>query len=200
VLYVLDGTSYNGEAVFVNSVNGTTIGVTRGYNGTKSSKHISGAIVFAGPPPAFHQVDPSGEAIVVKGTASCTNEPYTPYINYLSGHVWLCSTITNSWVPGFFNTAAVPGVTTAVASAAGQVLPSGPLFHITGTAAITGFTSATGMGGLATSTIGAPFCVIPDGAFTTTATNNIAKASTAVVDRPLCFTFDQTQKLYMPSY
>jgi hypothetical protein len=50
------------------------------------------------------------------------------------------------------------------------------------------------------STAGAPFCIIPDGTFTTTATNNIALASTAVVNKLLCYTFDSTNKKYVPSY
>jgi hypothetical protein len=205
LLYIADGTSYNGEAVFVNSVTSTTIGVTRGYNGTKASRHISGALVFVGPPNAFYNVDPSGEAMVAAGTAACTNEAYTPHINILTGHQWLCSTVTNSWVPGFFNSSAPPGVTAAVASAAGATLPSGPLFHVTGTNAITAWGSSTtvfgtGAGGSHTDTVGAPFCVIPDGIFTTTATNNIALASTAVVNKLLCYTFDQTNKKYVPSY
>jgi hypothetical protein len=205
LLYITDGTSSNGEAVFVNSVSGTVIGVTRGYNGTKASRHISGSIVFAGPPYAFVNVDPSGEAQVAAGTASCTNEAYTPRVNILTGRQWLCSTITNSWVPGWFNTSAPAGVTTAVASVAGATLPSGPLFHVTGTNAITAWGSSTtvfgtGAGGSHTDVVGAPFCVIPDAIFTTTATNNIALASTAVVNKLLCFTFDQTNKKYLPSY
>lgn len=193
VLFIEDGTSNNSEAAFVNSVSGTAIGVTRGYNGTKVSTHISGALVFAGTPDKFYSFEPGG---------SCTaaQQPVTPFINVLTGNAWLCSTISLQWVPGFWNTASAPGVTTVVASAAGQVTPSGPLFHISGALAITGFTSGTGMGGLAASTVGAPFCVIPDGAFTWTATNNIAVAGTAVVNRQLCWSFDQTNKKYVPSY
>src|SRR5208337_4062457 len=115
VLFIIDGTAANQEAVFVNSVSGTTVAVTRGYNGTKASRHLSGSVVMAGPPYAFYSIDPSGVPI----SGSCTSEPYTPYINILTGKQWLCSTITSSWVPGFFNTAIPPGVTTLVASVAG---------------------------------------------------------------------------------
>ena len=207
-LFITDGTSDNAELVEVNSVSGTAVSVTRGYNGTKANAHISGALVFVGntslPSQGFFAVDPSGSAPFGTGTnantASCANSPSTPYINYKNGKQWLCSTVSLSWVPGFFNTDPSAGVTTAVASAAGQVTPSGPLFHITGTAAITGFTSGVGMGGLAASKIGAPFCIIPDGIFTTTATNNIALASTAVVNKLLCYTYDQTNSKYVPTY
>lgn len=200
MLYVEDGTGGvgAGEALFVNSINGTAIGVTRGYYGTLANTHISGAVVFVGPPSAFQVVDPSGSCVAA-------NQPFTPYLNVKTGNQWLCSTISLAWVPGFFNVAAPGGVTAAVASAAGAVLPSGPLFHITGALAITAWGSSvsvglTGGGGSATSVIGAPFCIVPDGAFTTTATNNIALASTAVVNKILCYTFDQTNKKYVPTY
>jgi hypothetical protein len=57
-----------------------------------------------------------------------------------------------------------------------------------------------GGGGSATQPYGAPFCTIPDATWVTTATNNIALASTAVVNKKLCFTFDGTNKKYIPSY
>lgn len=203
VLYIEDGPGGNGEAVFVNSVSGTAIGVTRGYNGTQANMHLSGSVVLAGLPPAFVTVDPSG---------SCTAaSSYTPTVNILGGangqvggRQWICSTISASWVPGFFNDLRAPGVTTAVASVAGATNPSGPLFHVSGTNAITAWGSTTalgllGGGGSATQPYGAPFCVIPDAAFTYTATNNIAVAGTAVANLMICFTFDGTNKKYVVS-
>lgn len=201
MLYVEDGTGGPGEAMFVNAVSGTVIGVTRGYAHTGGNAHISGALVFIGPPNAFQVYDPAGLA----PGASCANTAYTPWINTQTGNQWICSTITNAWVPGFFNIDSAAGVTTAVASVAGATNPSGPLFHVTGTNAITAWGSSTtvglfGGGGSATDTVGSSFCVIPDAIFTTTATNNIALASTAVVNKILCFTFDQTNKKYVPTY
>ncbi len=201
LLYIDDGTGGNGEAVFVNSVSGTTIGITRGYQGTKASAHLSGSVVMAGPPPAFVSRDPSGAC-----TASAA---YTPTINILGGsnglkggNQWICSSVTNSWVPGFFNTQRPAGVTTLVASAAGACTVSGPLFHMNGTNACTawGASTSSGLGaggGSATQSYGAPFCIIPDAAFTWTATNNIAVAGTAVANLMVCFTFDGTQKKYV---
>jgi hypothetical protein len=201
LLFIEDGTSGGlgtAEAMLVTGVTGTTVTVVRGAASTVASPHLSGAIVFVGRPDQFFAVEPAG---------SCTpaNTLVTPYINVRTGNQWLCSTVTNSWVPGYFNTAGVSGVTTAVASVAGATNPSGPLFHVTGTNAITAWGTSTSAGlgsggGSATSIIGAPFCVIPDAIFTTTATNNIALASTAVVNKILCFTFDQTNKKYVPSY
>lgn len=178
------------ELLTVLSVNGTTVGVSRGQAGTRANAHKSGATVLAGPPRAFYNTDPSG-------AATCTDVAYTPYINTISGNQWLCSTVLNKWVPGWGN----PGnsgtpvaVTTAVASAAGLVTPSGPLFHITGALAITGFNIPVGFQG-------SGFCVIPDGNFTTTTANNIALASTAVTSKTLCWTYDaNAAKPLFPSY
>lgn len=201
VLWVEDGPGGNSEAVFVNSVSGTQISVTRGYGGTVVNNHLSGSVVLAGAPPAFVSTDPSG---------SCTaSQSYTPTINIVGGsnglkggNQWICSSISGNWVPGFFNTQRPAGVTTAVASVAGATDPSGPLFHISGTNAITAWGSSTSAGlgdggGSATQPYGAPFCVIPDAAFTWTATNNIATAGTAVANLVICFTFDGTAKKYV---
>jgi len=65
------------EAMFVNAVSptGTTLSVTRGYNGTLAQTHLSSALVWAGPPFAFTSQAPSG---------SCTraNVPYLPQISF----------------------------------------------------------------------------------------------------------------------
>ncbi|HWH56109.1 MAG TPA: hypothetical protein VN682_00690 [Terriglobales bacterium] len=207
ILFIEDGTSggsgqYAGrpEAMFVVSVpaSGTTVQVQRGYDQTPPAAHISGAVVLLGPASAFHENEPTG-------SCTATAIGYTPYVNLRTGNQWLCSTIKNSWVPGWFNVSAPAGVSAAVASVAGATNPSGPLFHVTGTNAITAWGSSTtvgplGAGGSHTDVIGASFCVIPDAAFTTTATNNIAKASTAVANQVMCFTFDQTNSKYVASY
>jgi hypothetical protein len=180
------------EALFVNSVAGTTIGVQRGASGTKAFAHISGAGVLAGPPNAFVSFDPSG---------ACTNGAglflYSPVVNVNTGNQWLCSTVLGKIVPGWGNTADLPQVTTAVASAVGLVTPSGPLFHLTGTNGITGFNIPVGFdpkgsGG---------FCIIPDGILLTTTANNIALATTTVVSKTLCYTYDpNAAKPFFPSY
>lgn len=189
------------EAMFVNAVSGTTLTVQRGASGTAAVPHIANARVLAGPPSAFLAYDPSGK---------CTNGQgaflYSPVINTKNGLQWLCSTVTGEVTPGFGNgNPSSADVTTAVASVAGATKPSGPLFHVTGTNAITAWGSSTtagavGMGGGSSDAQGEPFCVIPDAIFTTTATNNIALASTAVVNKLLCFTWDGTNKKYVPSY
>lgn len=181
------------ELMLVNTVAGsstTSVNVARGYNGTAAVAHVNTSVVLAGRPDWFLTADPTGACTVA-------NTYVTPYIAVLTGNQWLCSSITLSWVPGFGNTSRPPGVTTAVASAAGQVTPSGPLFHMTGALAITGFLYPIGMG---VGQQAAGFCVIPDGAYTTTATNNIAIASTAVVNRVQCWTWDFTNLKWVPNY
>ena len=181
------------EAIFVNSVSttGNFVGVTRGYAGTKAFGHPSGAMVLVGPTQAFISYDPSG---------SCANGAglflYSPIVNVGNGNQWLCSTVTGKVVPGFANSADLPQTTTAVASAAGKITPTGPLFHITGTAAITGFNIPVGFD----PTAGGTICAIPDGAFTTTTANNIAAASTASVSRVLCWAYDAGTAKFFPYY
>lgn len=199
LLYVEDGTGGNNETVFVNTVNTVSniVSVTRGYNGTQANVHLAGSIVLYGGPPSFVYVNPSG---------TCTAaSAMTPTVNIMTSTQWICSSISGSWVPGYFNRLYTPSVTTAVASVAGATQPTGPLFHVTGTNAITAWGSSTtaGLGaggGASTSPTGTAFCVIPDAAFTTTATNNIAKASTAVANQVMCMTWDNTNKKFVPSY
>lgn len=184
-LYVIAPGNQRGETMLVQSVSGTAIKVARGRQGMRMALP-SGATVLIGNPNWFMDYDPSG---------GCTaaNTFVTPWVNTKTGNQWLCSTVTNTWVPGFGNDITPPAPTAAVASAAGLITPSGPLFHITGTAAITGFNIPTGFsfGG---------FCAVPDGIFTTTNANNIALASTAVVSKVLCWTYDPNSTKFYPSY
>lgn len=183
------------EAMTVNSIPlaGTPgyIGVTRGASGTKAFAHKAGTMILVGAPAAFIDFDPNG---------SCTNGAglfvYSPIINEVNGNQWLCSSVTGKVVPGFANQSDAPQVTTAVASAAGKITPSGPLFHISGTAAITGFNIPVGLD----PTAGATVCAIPDGTFTTTSANNIAIGSTAVVSKVMCWSYDGNSTKFYPSY
>lgn len=179
------------EAFWVTGVSGLNINVMRGYTSTGAAAHISGAMVLIGPPQAFVVTDPSG---------ACTNGQgafqFSPVVNIRTTDQWLCSTVTGKVVPGFGNLLDVPQPTTAVASAAGLVTPSGPLFHITGALAITGFNIPLGFDPKG----GATICAIPDGTYTTTAANNIGLASTAVVSKTMCWTYDANTTKFYPSY
>jgi len=187
MLFVQDPGDARGEAMRVVSISGTNITVTRnGLSGSKAVAHVSGSMVLIGEPNWFYSTDPDGAC-----TASATL--VTPYVNVQNGRQWLCSTVTLSWVPGFQNTDAPAQPTTAVASVAGATLPSGPLFHVTGTNAITSWSIPVGQ-------VSGGFCIIPDAAYTTTATNNIALATTGVVSKVQCWTFDAKTAKFYPSY
>ena len=179
------------ELMTVLAVNSTTgeLTVARGSNGTPASGHASGAMVLAGAPDYFIDHDPQGASSVAL---------VAPLINTMTGKQWLLSSVTGTWVPGFQNQQEAAKVTAPVASAAGAVLPSGPLFHITGTAAITGFTIPVGCD--ATAVGGSSFTVIPDAIFTWTAAGNIALAGTAVVNKALTFIWDAKNSKWIPSY
>jgi hypothetical protein len=184
------------EAMQTISVNATTkvVNVVRGVQGTAVNPHPANQMVLFGSPNQFFQYDPTGNCL---STAIVS----TPWINVLTGRQWLCSSVSNTWVPGWGNagdSGAPLAVGPAVASAAAQITPSSPLFHITGTAAITGFLIPVGFN--ATALGGGSFCVVPDGAFTTTTANNIAIASTAVVNRQICWLWDATNSKFVPSY
>lgn len=184
-LYVLDPGGQRGELMKVTSVSGTNIGVARGYNGTASVGHISGAIVVIGRGQDFPGYNPSG-------ACTASTAPVFPWINPITGEQWICSSVSSSWVPGFHNPAA-KSATATVASAAGAILPSGPLFSVSGTAAVTGFTIPVGFAS-------GSFCVVPTGAFTWTTAGNINTAGTAVVGRTLCFTYSTTASKFVASY
>ena len=185
MLYIIDPGSRKGEAVLVISVTGTTV-VGQPTSGGQGQAHVSGAIVLIGLPNWFNGYDPNG--------ACTTASTYvTPWVNTATGNQWLCSTLTLTWVPGWQNITAPAGVTTAVASVAGATLPSGPIFHMTGTNAITSFTLPVGFAG-------GPFCIIPDAAYTTTATNNIGTASTGVANKVQCWQYDVKNAKFYSSY
>ena len=186
-LFVVDPGRTHGELMRVTAVNSTTLRVTVLRGGGNQVAHVNGALVVIGPNNnAFQAYNPLG-------ACAAANTRYTPWFNATTGESWLCSTVTLSWVPGFSRLTDNAGPTAAVASAAGQITASGPLFHITGTAAITGFT--TPIGGF-----GREFCVIPDALFTTTTANNIGLATAAVVGKTLCFTNDPISGKLYPSY
>ena len=189
-LYIIDPGVIRGELVQCSATStsgGNFLTVQRGA--AFRAGHVSGATVVisnaASYAQSFREYDPYGSCTAV-------NTLYTPWINTNNGRQWLCSTVTLSWVPGF-NNPDPPGVTTLVASAAGLITPSGPLFHVNGTAAVTGFNIPVGY-------VGGGFCIIPDAVFTWTAANNIALAGTAVVNKQLCFTYDWKAAKFYPSY
>ncbi len=191
-LYVINPETTKGELMDVTAINGVAVNVTR--NALFRQAFVNGAYVIIGQSPgneaiglgpSFFEYDPVGAVTAV-------NVPITPWINVTNGNQWLRS-LDGLWVPGFGNTTAGPGVTAAVASAAGAILPSGPLFHVTGNLAVTGFTLPVGF-------TGGSFTIIPDGTFTWTTAGNIALAGTAVVNRNLTFVWSSQDGKFTPSY
>ena len=174
------------EAMYISAISGASVTVGRGEVGTASVSHASGAMVLAGPPAAFFTYPPTGSC-----TASAT--PVTPWVDIRTSAQYLCSSVTGTWVAGWQNDLLSNAPTAAVASAAGLITPSGPLFHVTGTAAITGFNIPVGFAY-------GSFTIIPDGTFTTTNANNIALASTAVVSKALTFIYDPATGKFYPGY
>jgi hypothetical protein len=102
---------------------------------------------------------------------------------------WFASKGGDIYMKGF-----VTHPVNSVASAASVVVP-GALFHITGTNAI-----ATLVAPQAMVSNGGCVNIIPDEAFTTVTSGNIALASTAVVNRVMTQCYDPATSKWYPSY
>lgn len=156
------------ELMAVLTVNTTTkiVGVLRGQQGTAAHSHANAAIVLVGQNGQFQATDPSG-------ACTSTGILVTPWINVNTGYEWLCSSVTTEWVPGFANpgTSVDPLQPTAAVASATTILPTGPLFHVTGTTATATFTIPVGFEG-------GCFTVIADGVWTWTNAGNIQVAGT----------------------
>lgn len=191
------------ELMGVIGVNTTTkvVTVVRGLSPTVAQDHVINTMVLISPAGGLVSQGGGFQTVDPQGNCTTASTMFTPWVNVQSGLQWLCSTITKTWVPGFGNpgnSQAPLAVTVAVASAAGAILPSGPLFHVTGALAVTGFTVPVGFNGTAAG--GGCFIIIPDGTFTWTTAGNIALAGTAVVNKQLQFCWDATNSKWVPSY
>lgn len=181
----------------------TIFNVLRALSGTKAAYHASGAMVLIGTVTpqfggnagsgGFQQTDASVGGV-------CTGAVYTPWVNVVTAAQWLCSSLTGTWVPGFNNPLATVGgsflqPTAAVASAT-TILPTGPLFHLTGTTAFATITLPVGF---------AHGCItiIQDGAAETwTAAGNIISASTSTqtVGEIVTMCYDPVTAKFYPSH
>lgn len=200
VIYVINPGQTKGELMNVVGLNGTQVAVAR--NSLFRQSFYTGAIIMIAPAPTasaawggnlnggFFETDPVGDPSV---SGSYPGAPVvTPWLNTTNGLQWL-QDVNGIWQPGWNNPGSVSGPTAAVASAAGAILPSGRLFHVTGTAAVTGFTIPVGFAG-------GSFVIIPDGNFTWTAAGNIGVLGTAVTSRVLTFQYDTNAAKFYPSY
>jgi hypothetical protein len=188
------------EQMRVTAVNGTQLTVVRGVNGTVATPHSNGAMVLAGQARFFYVQDPGGIGSAGPGGGVSSNVPcilnnvvVSPWVNIRTGAQWYCNPNSLVWTPGFNNPQLRQGASFATtASVAGATNIAGPVTKISGANAITSFTftgnGAIGVAGAATvNSQTAEFCVIPTGLFTTTATNNIGAATTAIVGVMQCW-------------
>ena len=178
------------ELMQVITVNTTakTVCVIRGMGGSQASSHTTGKTVWIGIMSAFANYDPEGNC------ASPNNWPYTPFINQRTSAQWLCG--VTDWVPGFGNpgiSGTPPGLTAAVASAT-TILPSGPLFTVTGTTAIATITAPAGIQD------GESITIKFSGVDTWTAAGNIAVLGTnTTAGTYVTFTWNATTSKWSPS-
>lgn len=192
------------EAMAVVSINGLTIQVQRGVGGTVASPHPTGAMVLFGRVAWFYTYDPGGTTNSGTGVSgvACTAATVfvSPYLNIRTGAQWLCSSITGSWVPGWNNAGQdFLAQTATVPAAAGVILPSGPLFVVSGAGAITGFTIPLGCG--ATAVDGCQFTIVAaaGSTWTWTAAGNISLAGTGTPLKSFTFTWSQSLLKWIPS-
>jgi len=99
------------EAFHVEAVNGTTLTVTRGANGTRATTHNMGQVVYAGTP------GQSGPFTAYPRWGSCTasQQPILPVIDYVDQYIFNCVTGTNgvgTWVVVISGTTNYPVVQT----------------------------------------------------------------------------------------
>jgi hypothetical protein len=180
-IYVIDPYSQKGELMIVESVPSSgVVSVTR--LDQFKAPHASGSIVLiAGLDPTlgatFYEYNPSGYAVADPGFTS-------PWVNVLTGEQWLFSSITNTWVRGFNSAGGFSGPTAAHASGTAAMVISGPLFHVTGSSAVTSITMPVGYAG-------GPITVISDGAWTwTTGACTAASVGAQVAGTTVQFQYD----------
>jgi hypothetical protein len=187
----------------------TVFNVLRAQQGTRAAVHSLGAmaLIQTNAPQTtgsggLQASDPPGG-----NGAACTaaNTLLTPWVNIITGAQWICSAQTGTWTPGFNNplffVAGAPNGGTL--SGAGAVAVPSSMFSVS-TGAITSFTLPVGCAGqtpLAASTVGTcVFAIVPTGSFTSTATGNIANATTAVIGKIMYWVYDPVTQKFGSSY
>lgn len=195
--------------IFGGNTTSCFLNVIRGYGGTQAAPHPSGDMVLVAP--AYQVTTATGGNPVpnglfpqdppVGGTCLQAGTTTSPWINVLTGAQWLCSSITNTWVAGWNNPLAgdFSGQTATVAAAAGAVLPTGPLFIISGAGAITGFTIPVGCNATATGNCTFTVIVAAGSTWTWTAAGNIMTAGTPVAGHSIVFTWSASLQKFVPS-
>lgn len=172
-------------------VSGTTYTVQRAQGGTRQHSHNSGAKVWLGVPTGNFLANSPIEAEAAGG-CTATASPTLPMIYVKSAHFYDCLGSPGQWT--LVSSPDFPQVGATVASPAGVLTPTGTIFIVSGTNAITGITVPKGMAS------GMTITLIPTGAFTTTTATNVAIASTAVVGKALIMTWNDVSGKWYPSY
>ncbi len=192
------------EQMLVTATNGTVLTVVRGVNGTVAAPHPSGDMVLFGPSRFFYNYDPGGIPTANGGISgvACTaaNVVVSPWLNVRTGGQWICSSVTGTWVPGWNNSGQDNLMATAaIVSAAGTNTPTGPLFTVSGTAAIVTWAIPIGFNGTASG--GGCFVTIPTGIWTWTAAGNIAVAGTVTAGNsvPVTWCWNAATSKWVPS-
>lgn len=174
------------EEMDVLSVTGLVAQVRRGVNGTPVTTHASGAKVWVGPPNAFANYEPSGACV-------STQQAYAPTVVSASGNVWTCG--NGGWT--LFSTFSAKLSLGAVLDSTGAnstIAPTNSVHHVSNTGSVQTITVPAACPKIC------QVILIPDAAFTTVNTGNIALASTGVVSKALIMTWDGGASKWYPSY
>lgn len=149
--------------------------------------HISGAKVWfaitttSGPASSYFEQQPPRYGQCTRSTLLVV-----PRIYVATGQIFDCLGVTTAgqWVQT--NALGNPVLGSTVASPAGVMTPTGTIFVVSGSNAITGITVPAGFAP------GMSLYVVPSGTWTWTTATNIALAGTAVVNKTIIFTWNGT--------
>jgi len=183
------------EVMRVNAVNANAspaqVTVERAVYGTKASLHASGTKVWTGPANYFGMQDPGAGYVEPVANTPCTATTLKvlPKLEPSTGRAWTCG---NSLWAAF--DPSVPVAEGAVIASATTIAPTNPLQHVSGTTAVATITVPLAL------PLNGSITIVPDGIFTTTTAGNIAVASTAIVNKPITFTYDSSSSKWVPSY
>lgn len=201
-----DGGTGNGTGNGGNAGNGSALTIKTGAGGQGGAGTVpgnsgsSGNIVVqtgnAGLVQGSNTGASSGSITIDVGTPTGTSTAGTIAIGASSSAITVGGNGKSYTLSALFQGALPSKVGTAIASAS-TIAPTALTTHITGTTAINTITPPTV---LAQTGGGGCFYLIPDAAFTTGTSGNIAIASTAVVGRLMIMCYDNATTKWYPNY
>ena len=183
------------EAMQVLNFNSTalTVTVARGYQGTVATAHVSGAKVWIGPPEYFWDATGGSGATGPSGACTASALRVLPAVVIPSGDVWNCGNGAWTKFTAGYGATSVGALITLGADSA-VIAPTNPVTHVAAVHSILTITVPPALPS------GGQIVLIPDAAFTTLNSGNIAIASTAVVSKALILTWDAGTSKWYPSY